>query len=197
MKSRMRCGIGLVLGMLLAVTASAAEFSKTLTPEEFAAAGLSKLTPAELERLDALVLALRSGEVARVREETTKKVREETTVKVRDETTKKVKAEVAATKPEGGSLLNRLKVVLTPGTDIAYATVETELVGSFRGYGPGTVLTLANGQKWRVVEGSYWAPAKDANKLRKVVIEPGALGSFFLKIEDGGRVKVKIVTNQP
>lgn len=190
----------------MAVTAmSAAEFSKTLSADEFAAAGLSKLTTAELERLDALVSAQRSGEVARVREETatkvreetTTKVREETTVKVRDETTKKVKAEVAATKPaEGGSLLNRLKVVLTPGTDIAYATVETELVGSFRGYSPGTVLTLANGQKWRVVEGSYWAPAKDANKLRKVVIEPGALGSFFLKIDDGGRVKVKIVTDK-
>jgi hypothetical protein len=202
-------------------SAKAEEFSKTITAEDFASAGLGKLTPEELARLDALIQAQKNGEVARVRvetaakveadttakvvaettakvqAETTAKVQAETTAKVQAETTARIKAETAAAKAaDSGNLLHRMRVVLTPGTDIEYATVETELKGSFRGYQPGTVLTLTNGQQWRVVEGNYWSPAKKADQIRKVVIEPGVLGSFFLRIEDGGRAKVKIVGGQ-
>ncbi|MEO7598837.1 MAG: hypothetical protein ABIV50_07890 [Opitutus sp.] len=218
----------LLLGIVTPAALIAEEFSKAITPEEFAAAGLSKLTPEELARLDALVRGQRSTEVDRVKAETavrvaaettervqaeteqrvqaetTQRVEAETTKRVEAETTKKVKAEIAALPPppatrapaaQSGSLLNRLRVVLSPGTDIEYTTVESELVGKFRGYGPGTVFTLANGQQWRVVEGSYWSSAKNADKLRKVVVEPGVLGSFFLKIDGGGRPKVSFVGN--
>jgi len=171
----------LVLGGL---AARADDFSKTLAPEDFAAAGLAKLTPEELARLDALVQAQRSGEVA--------KVREETAVKVREETVAKVRAEVAAEKPEhAGGLLSRVRVMLTPGTQIDYAEVETAIKGPFRGYEKGSLIRLANGQIWQVTDGSYWAPKKDEDKPRKVVIQPGTFGSFFLKIEDGGRPRVK------
>jgi hypothetical protein len=166
----------------------AEDFSRSLTPEEFKAAGLDKLSPEELAKLNALVSGQHTVEIA--------KVREETTVKVRAETAAQVKAEIAAEKPaQKDSLLHRMKVVLTPGTDISYETIETQLVGKYRGFDPGTVLALANGQRWRVVEGSYWSPARDENKPRKVKIVPGTLGSFFIEIEDGGRAKVKIVSN--
>src|SRR4051794_7926463 len=172
---------------ILFVSARAEEFSKTITAEDFASAGLGKLTPEELARLDALIQVQKNGEVARVRvetaakveadttakvqAETTAKVKAETTAQVQAETTAKIKAETAAAKAaDSGSLLHRMRVVLTPGTDIEYATVETELKGSFRGYQPGSVLTLTNGQQWRVVEGNYWAPAKKADQVRKVVI---------------------------
>jgi hypothetical protein len=172
--------------MMVATGLYAGDFSKSLTPEEFAGAGLGKLTPDELARLDALVSGRHTAEIAHVRAETTAKVRAETTAQV--------KAEVAAAKPaESTSLLHRMRVVLTPGAEIAYEKVETQLVGPYRGYDPGTVLKLANGQEWRVVEGSYWVSAKEANKPRKVTIEPGVLGSFYLAIENGGRPKVKIV----
>lgn len=170
-----------IRGVVLAAAAAAhaAEFSQRLTAEEFAAAGLDQLSPAQLAQLDALVSRERSGDLARVREEASQQV----------------KAEIAAAekKTESGSLLGRLRVVLTPGTDIEYAAVETAIEGPFRGYKRGDVLRLTNGQQWRVVDGDYWAPAKTANQPRKVVIEPGALGSFFLNIEDGGRPRVKIV----
>lgn len=168
-----------------ATAAGAEEFSKSLTPDEFAAAGLNKLTPEELARLDALVHRQRSGEVAKAQEETAKKVRTETEAKVR--------AEVAAEeqKKPHQSLLGRMKVMLTPGTQVEYERVETQLVGPFRGYDPGKVLTLSNGQQWQVTDGTYWAPKRDANKPRKVIIEPGTFGSFFLNIEEGGRPKVK------
>ena len=54
----------------------------------------------------------------------------------------------------------------------------------FAGFTPGTVIVLANGQRWRVVSGSYvTAPMP---KVRKVWIEPGVLGSFFLRFEGVG-----------
>jgi len=182
----MAMGLLVSLGVL---ALPAQEFSKTLTPEEFAAAGLGRLTPDELARLDALVQAQRSGEVAKVKEETAAKVREETAAKVR--------AEVAAEKPahEGG-LLKRVRVLLTPGTQIDYETVETAIKGPFRGYEKGSLIHLANGQIWQVTDGSYWSPKKEENKPRKAVIEPGSMGSFFLWIEDGGRPRVKFSGNE-
>lgn len=160
---------------------SAAEFSSGLTREEFASAGLGKLTPAELARLDALVRARIGADVGRERAAAVAQMR----------------AETPAPEPESKpGLLRRMRVVLTPGTQIDYERVETQLAGSFRGYDPGKVLTLANGQRWRVVEGRYWSPARDADKPRKVVIEPGAFGSFFLEIEDGGRPKVEFAGSE-
>jgi len=204
------------VALVTATTWGAEEFSKRLSADQFAAAGLGKLTPEELARLDALVRDLQTGDLAKAREETAarereaaiaheqetaERVRAETATKVRQETEAKVRAEVAAQKAaepkksERMSVLGRMRVLLTPGTDIEYAKVESQLVGSFRGYERGTVFTLANGQRWQVVEGSYWSPARDADKVRHVVIEPGVLGSFFMKIEGSGRPKVKIVSN--
>ena len=111
--------IGCVL-LMAAWTVPGAEFSERLTAEEFAAAGLDRLTPDQRAQLDALVKREQSGEVARVREETSQQV----------------KAELAAAekKDESGNLLQRLRVVLTPGTDIEYVAVETAIEGPFRGY---------------------------------------------------------------
>lgn len=177
-----------LLAVVLTAPLRSQEFSRTLTAEEFAAAGLDRLTPAQLSQLDALVRARNSGEIERVRAATETQVRAATEARVR--------AEEAAAQPAASpGLLQRMRVVLSPGTEIEYEALETQLTGGFRGYEPGKVLTLANGQRWRVVEGSFWAPARDADKPRRVVIEPGALGSFFLDIEDGGRPKVKFVGN--
>jgi hypothetical protein len=150
-------------------TLIAKEFSKTLSPAEFSAAGLTKLSAEELERLNALIEKQRSG------------------------LPKSNAAQQQAPAIPGNSVKapRTNSVMLAPGTTIEYAQVETQLTGSFRGYEPGTVLSLANGQRWRVVDGTYWASAKSADKVRKVVIEPGVLGSFFLRIDDGGRPKVR------
>lgn len=165
----------------LVVAVNAAEFSRSLTPEEFAAAGLDKLSAAELARLDALVQARRERDAAE---------HDAAAIASRDAATTNASG---GAKPSSPGLFARMRVVLKPGTEIAYETVETEITSGFRGYEPGKVLTLANGQRWRVVDGNFWAPARDANKPRKVTIEPGVLGSFFLRIEDGGRPKVKYV----
>jgi hypothetical protein len=155
----------------------AAEFSGRLTPEEFAAAGLAKLSPTELTRLDALV---------RTHTEPSREGAREGSGPAGF-----TKADEAAERPRG--LRERLRVVLTPGTQIDYRALETEMGEPFRGYRPGQILKLANGQRWRVVDGKYWSPPKSADQPRKVVVRPGVLGSFFLEIEDGGRPKVVYV----
>jgi hypothetical protein len=187
-------------------------FTKSLTPAEFEAAGLGKLTPEELAKLDALVHAQQSGVVAKVKEETTKvvaaAVREETTkavtVQVREETTKAVTAEVrqqvqaedqkAAQKQAPPGFIDRMKVVLKPGTEIEYTTLDTALAYPFHGWEKGTIFTLTNGQRWVVVDDDrYWAPA--TGKPVHVRIVPALLGNFFMEIENGGRPRVKFLGN--
>ncbi len=193
-------------------------FTKTLTAAEFEAAGLGKLTPEELARLDLLVRARQSGAVAKATEETTKvvtatvreetakvvaaQVREETAkvvaAQVREETTKAVTAQVqaedrkAAQKQAKAGFIDRLKVVLKPGTEVEYTTLDAMLATPFHGWHNGTMFTLTNGQRWVVTDDlTYWAPRADSGVHVRIV--PGVLGSFFMEIEKGGRPRVKFV----
>lgn len=228
--------IGSLLGASL-LRADDDSFTKSLTPAEIAAAGLDKLTPEQLAKLDALVRARQSGAVAKateetakavtatVRDETTKAVTEtvraettkqvteavraqttqEVTEAVRAETAKKVAAEVrqqveaedkkaAEKKASSAGFLDRVKVVLKPGTEIEYTTLDATLAYKFHGWEKGTRLTLTNGQRWEVTDDDhYWAPASDHPVHVRIV--PGILGSFFMEIEHGGRPRVKFIGN--
>ena len=87
-----------LVAVLLAPSRARADgtFSQGLTPDQFQAAGLGKLTPDELARLDALVASRVSGQVqARVQEQVTV-VQEQVKAQAREE----AKAEVAATVQE-------------------------------------------------------------------------------------------------
>ncbi|MCA0175321.1 MAG: hypothetical protein LCH73_03380 [Proteobacteria bacterium] len=58
--------------------------------------------------------------------------------------------------------------------------VRSQIMGAFEGWGPTTIFTLANGQRWRVSDGSsaYWR-VQDP----KVTISRGMLGGFNFQIE--------------
>lgn len=62
--------------------------------------------------------------------------------------------------------------------------VVTSIAGPFEGWIGGQVIRLANGQAWRVVDGS-----EDVLSLRdpKVTIQRGMLGATFLDIEGAHR----------
>lgn len=195
------------------LAAADASFSKTVSPTDFSAAGLSKLSPEELARLDALVRDYGSGalEAARREAAAASAARAEAETRARQAEAQAKRAEAAAKSAaarastaeaeaknvgaadgEGKkslSLLGRAKVLLTPGTEIEYSTVESRIVGDFRGWERGTVFTLENGQRWRV-EGSesYVSPAVRAPAVK---ITPGMLGSFFLNVE-GVRPRAKV-----
>jgi hypothetical protein len=179
-----------VLALVCGVAARADDsFTKSLSASDFESAGLGKLTPEELARLDALVRGQQTGAVAKATEATAKAV----TVKVREQ----VQAEdrkAAQKQAPSASFVDRFKVILKPGTEIGYTALDAVLAPPFSGWEKGTVLTLTNGQLWTVTEsGAYWAPKTD--KPIHVRIVPGALGSFFMEIEHGGTPRVKFLGN--
>jgi hypothetical protein len=201
--------LSLILAVACIAPAHAQEsFTKSLSPADFQAAGLSKLTPDELAALDALVQGRQTGAVIKAKEETAKVVTATVSQQVHAEDAKAAQAvvetvrqqtheaDVKAEQKKASSMgiMEKLKVVLKPGTEIEYTTLDAMMVPPFTGWEKGTIFTLTNGQRWVVSdEGNYWSPRK--NQPVHVRIEPGALGSFFMEIEKGGRPRVKFLDN--
>lgn len=174
--------------MLLAFGFAAAaraddSFTKALAPADFQAAGLGKLTPEELAKLDLLVRGQQTGAVAKATAETSEKVAAAVREQVRAESVKR----------PSESLLERMKVKLSPGTEVEYSTLDSTLVAIQEiNFGKGgAVFTLANGQLWRTADNDDW-PYLKAGTVH-VHIVPGSMGSFFMEIEHGGRPRVRYV----
>jgi len=190
----------LVIALVCAALARADDsFTKALSPSDFQAAGLGKLTPDELARLDELVRGEKTGAVAKATVETTKVVTANVTAAVTATVTASVRQEVQAEdrkveqkKAASESFLDRMKVVLKPGTQVEYSTLDAVLVPPFHGWQPGTVFTLTNGQRWVVTDNvSYWAPK--TYEPVQVRIVPGFAGGFFMEIHKGGRPRVRFL----
>jgi hypothetical protein len=60
------------------------------------------------------------------------------------------------------------------------APIRAHLVGDFTGWDDGTVFTLDNGQRWRVMEDEPYHTARVASP--EVVIERGLLGGWVLNL---------------
>lgn len=181
----------IVATLILTASAWAAEpFTRLLTAEELAAAGLDRLTPAERARLDELVRKHESGELARARAEA---VAAQAAAEKAAQAAAAAEAKAADGETRGDGFFTKArKVILRPGAEVAYEAEDTELVGTFSGFEPGTVFTFANGQRWRVEDGSYVTGPNP--KVRKVRVEPGLLGAFFLRFEGVSvRAKARIV----
>ncbi len=172
---------------IVAVAAAAEEkFSRTIRPDDFSAAGLTKLSAEEVARLDALVRDYKSGALERARGEA---VAAEARARQAE-----AKAAAANPVPAGGggqSLLAKARVLLTPGTEIEYTTVESRIAGEFRGWESRTVFTLENGQRWQVAGTESYAGGRPVQNPA-VKITPGALGTFWLSVE-GVRPRAKVV----
>jgi type IV secretory pathway VirB10-like protein len=186
--------------------AGAAEekFSQALPAGDFSAAGLGKLSPEEIARLDALIRDYKSGALEAARREATaaaearakaeakvaRAEREAAEAKAQAEAqAARARAKEAAEKKDDTSLLARARVLLTPGTKIDYATVESRIAGEFRGWSGKTIFALENGQRWRSAgESTYVSPPIASPAVK---ITPGSLGAFWLTVE-GVRQRVKV-----
>lgn len=64
-------------------------------------------------------------------------------------------------------------------------SIDTTIAGQFDGWIPGQRIRLANGQIWKVVDGS-----EDIMNVRdpKVTVKRGLLGAIFLDIDGAHRV---------
>lgn len=60
-------------------------------------------------------------------------------------------------------------------------SIESTIAGDFEGWGPNSQIRLANGQVWRIVDGSEAVLPRMKNP--KVTIERNVFGTLFLKIE--------------
>lgn len=161
-------------------------FTRAVRPDDFSAAGLTKLSPEELARLDALVRAFKAGDkpgAAPVAGPS----REARAVAAQTAPPRVNRPETPAAAP---GLLERARVRLSPGTKVEYAPVESRIAGEFRGWDSRTIFTLENGQRWQVAGGeSYVTPPEPGPA---VTIRPGILGSFWMNIA-GVRPRVKVV----
>ncbi len=206
----MRLCLALILTLFTTALARADDsFTQSLTPDDFQATGLAKLTPEERARLDALVRALQAGTLTRAKVEAAREVREQAKAEVKAEVVEQVKAEVreqvkaeykaevakdSQKKASSGGFLSSFKVLLKPGTVIEYTTLDEAIVPPFNGWRKGSIFLLTNGQRWIVSDNdAYWAPT--SNQPVRVHIVPGSMGSFFMEIDHGGRPRVKFLDN--
>ena len=169
------------------------KFSEAVRPGEFTAAGLAKLSPAELARLDALVRDFKSGALETARREASaaqaaRIAAESRATKAEADARARAASDSGARKSEPG-LLAKAKVMLTPGTEVEYSTVESRIAGDFRGWDGATVFTLENGQRWQAAgTGTYVTPPVSGPAVK---IAPGMLGTFWMTV-DGVKPRVKV-----
>lgn len=59
--------------------------------------------------------------------------------------------------------------------------VASTLKGDFRGWSVGTIFNLENGQQWRVIEGSYYAPKR--TQAPEVLVTPGKISGWYMQVK--------------
>ncbi|HEV7269723.1 hypothetical protein [Pseudoxanthomonas sp.] len=67
--------------------------------------------------------------------------------------------------------------------------VTSTLTGNLRGWSRGTVFVLENGQRWRVIDGEYYASKPLGNA--RVVVSPGKISGWYLQV-DGHNPRPKV-----
>ena len=68
-------------------------------------------------------------------------------------------------------------------------SVSSTVVGDFEGWGPGSQIRLANGQVWRIADGSEAILPRKRDA--RVTIERNLFGTLFLKV-DGSNSSAKV-----
>jgi hypothetical protein len=182
-------GLGLFWAGMLAAAAAEENFSRAVRAEDFSAAGLGKLSPAELARLDTLVRDYKSGALIAARREAEAAAQARAAAETRAAQAEAKAESVAKEKKSEPGLLAKAKVMLTPGTKVEYETIETRIAGDFKGWDARTIFTLENGTRWKILNGgSYYTPAVASPK---VTVTPASFGSFWLDI-DGVNQRVRV-----
>lgn len=202
----------LLWGMLgLAGVVRAEDFTTTMTPEERAATGVDRLTPAELARLKVVVERYKTGEVAAVRQEAatqvaavkqeaeqkivaaeTKAVVAETKAQVAERKVAETKAPVASGQKQPGWFSALLTLNRASEKPDEAEAMEGTLVGEFGGWNGGTIFKLDNGTEWvqqnRGESYEYSPPLRSP----RVKIFPASVAGFWLEIAGvNTRVRVK------
>lgn len=162
---------------------------KDLPADKFRAAGLHKLTEAELAELEAVFEQLKTGEIIAIKQEAQQKVAAaETKAKVAEA---KVSEAEGGQKKAGPGWLRALVTLQNTTEKVGKADpVQSRISGKFRGWDGRTLFRLENGQIWQQNDDTTYVGVNyDSPAVR---IYPGMLGAFWMEIEGvNPRVKVK------
>lgn len=182
-------------------------FSQSISREDFAAAGLERLTPAERQHLDEVVTAYKKGllveaqhtaeEALKAKQAAQRSAEEALKAKqVAEAETQAAKAAAVESKGSDKGFFAKAKVKIVPGTKIEYAEIKTTIQGKFEGWTGRTVFNLANGQRWQVANSDdrYFTPPV---QNVEVEIRQASFGGFwmFFPAQDV-RVRVKLLSEK-
>jgi hypothetical protein len=144
------------------------DLQQQMSPSEFKAAGLDKLSPAELAALNSWL----QGKVAAVSADVREQVREQVREEAREE--------------------GRQEVIVKNRGFFAFGTTEpivSTLEGEFRGFGKGRRYVLANKQEWEQTDDVTLAGVRRTNP--EVSITPGMMGAWYMQIK-GSNTRAKV-----
>jgi hypothetical protein len=86
-------------------------------------------------------------------------------------------APAAAAAPAAATPQSSFGLATPPGAEVAF--IESQVNGRFEGWNPDQQIELANGQVWRISDGSRAYFVADNPKVR---IERGAFGAFYMVV---------------
>ena len=144
------------------------DLQQQMSPAEFKAAGLDKLSPSELAALNGWLQGKVAAVTAGVREQVREEVREEA-------------------REEG-----RQEVIVKNRGFFDFGSKEpitSTLQGEFRGFGKGRRYVLANSQEWEQTDSTTVAGVRRTDP--EVSISPGVMGVWYLQIK-GVNTKAKV-----
>lgn len=186
--------IGFVAVSLLTPRLAAADgnFTSGLSAADLAAAGLNSLTPEQLARLNGLVEDYKNGAVSTARA-TEPAVSARQPAEVRSAPVAAPPRAVKSSQPKAassGGLITQTKDWLKRSAEGPAPVSESTIAGKFRGWEPKQVITLANGERWKVANSdSYYTPAVENPK---VVVTPASMGGYWMDFPD---LKVRVRVN--
>lgn len=155
--------LSLGLGCAQSHAQQAIVLQQKMAPAEFRQAGLDKLDPAELQHLQQW-LADHAAELAAL-----------------VPASAAASASVAADR--GPARNDSRPGHATDGADRkARRIVISPIAGPFEGWRRGSVLTLKNGQKWRVSDDSSLSTPRPVDSP-EATVKPGAFGGWLLKVK--------------
>jgi hypothetical protein len=161
-RALIRSTAGIVLGVLALTGSAAGDSAKSrleqLMGPKFREAGLDRATPAEIAVLEQFMIE-HAGELRAL-------------------TPASDAASASAVAGTESARERRAEKKAMPADD----RVTSRIAGEFKGWRPGTTLTLENGQQWRVSDDSALTVPRGLDHP-VVTIESGLFGAWWLRVE--------------
>ena len=172
---------GLVVAVFFLTCVSRAEerFSQTLSPADFAAAGLDQLKPEQLARLDEFARAFQ----ARALLKTPAAVAQQPVAQMQPRP-----GNTTPTKSAGSGVRYGIKSAKPAPTEPEISRI----VGTIAGWNANTIFRLENGEVWTVANPERYSGPEMTNP--SVQIRPATVfGGYWMKIESLPEVRVRLV----